>query len=145
MIKKRNLILVIILTIIAIIVYIFKPIPFNKEFFNADRISVSYFVDSMKDGTMTPEFKTFTFDDNSTKFHQLENIIEKYSYHKCFKSWINNGTLSGPSYIMSTNERTMIIAESSYIDIDSCIYRIDYWGNSKTKKLVTELKNIWEN
>lgn len=147
MIKKKYVFLVIILTIIAIIVYIFRPIPFDKEFFINDKISVSYFINSKKDGTIIPDAKVLTFDRNSDQFRQIENIFEKYTYHKCFKTWNNNASLkgNGTSYQILTDKRTLLITEDSYIIIDFNIYRIDYLGSSKAKKLVKELKDIIEN
>jgi len=58
MIKKWILFLVIILTIVSIIVYIFRPIPFDKEFFNANEITVMYPVNLMEDGTFRPDMKS---------------------------------------------------------------------------------------
>lgn len=147
MIKKKFVFLVILLTFIAIIIYIFRPIPFDKEFFNTDKISVSYFINSKKDGTIVPDAKILTFDRNSAKFDQIEKIFEKYSYHKCFKTWNNNATLEdiGESYQILTDKRKLLITEDSYIEIDFNIYRIGYLGSSKAKKLVTQLKYILEN
>ncbi len=145
MIKKWILFLVTILTIVSIIVYIFRPIPFDKEFFNSNEITVMYPVNTMEDGTFKPDMKSLTFYSNSTKFHEIENIIENYSYHKCFKTWINEGQLNGVRYQILINEKRMVIAENSYIIIDSNIYRIGYLGNSKVKKMITELKDLLEN
>lgn len=147
MIKKRKLFLVIALFIIVIIVYIFRPIPFDEVFFNTDKMSVLYFVNSMKDGSIYPDSKVLTFDSNSAKFHQIKNILKKYSYHKCFKTWINNGILHDMEevYQISANGRTILITENSYIEIDSNIYRVGYLGNLKAKKMIMELKDILEN
>jgi hypothetical protein len=143
MIKKRILFLVIILSIISIIVYIFRPISFGKEFSNADEITVLYPVNLLdKDGKYKPDFKSLTFYSNSTKFHEIKNIIENYSYHKCFKTWINDGQLNGVHYQISTNEKRIVIAENSYIIIDSNIYRVGYFGNLKVKKMITELNDL---
>lgn len=142
--SKKRIMIVVMTLIIIIIVYIFRPISFNKEFFDTNKISVTYVVNSMKDGTIIPEFKTLTFNYKSDDFHQIENIIEKYPYHRCLKTWINKGQLSGMRYLLSNDERTMVITENSYIEIDSKIYRVGYWGNSKAKKMIEELKDILE-
>jgi len=143
---KRNLFLVIVLLII-VIAYIFRPIPFDEGFFNTDEISVLYVVNSLKDGTIYPDSKVLTLDNNSTKFHQIKNIFIKYSYHKCFKTWINNWTLRevGTAYRVLANGRTILISEKSYIVIDSNIYRVGYLGNLKAKKMISDLKDIIEN
>lgn len=146
MIKKRILFLVIILTIVSIIVYIFRPIPFGKEFSNANEITVIYRVNSIdKDGKYKPDMKSLTFYSNSTKFYEIKNIIEKYSYHKCLKTWINDGQLNGVSYQILTNEKRIVITENSNIIIDSDFFRVGYFGNSKVKKMITELKDLLEN
>lgn len=147
MTKKRYLFLVIVLLIIVIIIFIFRPIPFDEVFFNTDKMSVLYLVNSMKDGTIYPDSKVLTFESNSAKFHQIKNIFEKYSYHKCFKTWINNEISHdvGTIYRIFANGSTILITENSYIEIDSNIYRVGYLGNFKAKKLITELKEILEN
>jgi hypothetical protein len=142
MIKKWILFLITILTIVSIIVCIFRPIPFNKEFFNANEITVMYPANTIEDGIFKPDMKSLTFYSNSTKFHEIESIIENYSYHKCFKTWINDGQLNGVRYQILINEKRMVIAENSYIIIDSNIYRIGYLGNSKAKKMITKLKDL---
>lgn len=147
MIKKRKLFLVIVLFIILITVYIFRPIPFDEVFLNADKMSVSYFVNSMKDGTICPDSKVLTFDSNSEKLDKIKKIFKKYSYHKCLKTWINDGISHdiGTVYQISVNGRIILITENSYIVIDSNIYRVGYLGNLKAKKMITELKDILEN
>ncbi len=144
--RKRILFIVSILTFIAIIVYIFRPIPLDKDFFDTDEITVSYVMNSMKDGEIKPEVKTLTFDSNTTEFHQIRNIFKRYSYHKCFKTWINNGKIStrGMSYQLSTDDTIILITEDSYVMIDDMIYRVDYLGNSKAQKMIKEIKVVLE-
>lgn len=145
---KRLAIIVFILIFTGITIYIFKPITFSKDFFNSDSITISYVTDNTNDnGTIIPNMKNITFPSDSNKFHELELIFEKYSYHYCINTWtgkaLSDNTTS--AFLLSSNDKTIIISNAPHIIIDDKVYRVGYWGNVKINKLISELKDLLSN
>lgn len=143
MLKKRLVSRVTILVFLSLILYIFRPISFNKELFNSDKISIYYVINSMKDGKVTPEFKTLDFDKNSTEYTHIEKMIQKYTYHNCIKTLTGQKPSTNGQNIISIykDNKAFGITNNNYIIIENKVYKMGHPWNSKYNSLYIELND----
>lgn len=146
--KKHFVILVIILIFISVSIFIYRPIPFHKDFFNSDSITVIYVIDNKIDnGSIVPNTKSITFNNDTTNFYKLEQIIEKYSYHSCIHTLLGQSSINGIScyFDLLSKGQLIGITDNPHIIINDKVYRVGYWGDAKVNNLLGELKKLLKN
>lgn len=145
---KRFVILIMILIFISLTIYMYRPIHFHKDTFNSNSITITYLIDNtIKNGTVVPDMQSITWNNHSTNFHKFEQLIEKYTYHKCIHTLIGKATCENTSRYFSlfSKNKIIYISDTPHIIIDDKVYRIGYWGDAKINNLIGDIKKLLKN
>ena len=139
--------------VICAVLYMLNPISFDENLFKNNNVSIVYVDPTVKtvlDNNGEPyskagsETKSYDFSRESTEFQQIKELFEKYSYHICFKTLINDDSIEQFShcFTMQFGDQTINITDVPHIIVGGNVYRIGYFGSSKISELDSGLKDI---
>lgn len=136
----KKIVLALIIVAIGIVLYIIRPIPFDKDLFKSNEVHITYLEHSFDNGIPKTDFINYDFTNKDTEYQKLQEILEKYSYHACFKSIKDEAIQdNGNPFLITYGMETITINEVPDIFVGGNVYHVGYWGNSKINKLYYEL------
>ncbi len=150
---KHTLFIVIILMII-IAAFMLWPLSLREVLKNSSDMTVSLTSEqtfsNKEDLAKTSNQKnSFSLQVNSVEYRKIMEILEDYSYHCNWNSFIpyRSFTGKGETLILYTGNNGFIIdAETGKVFVDKeneeHIYRVDYFGHRQTKQLASRIKEV---
>ncbi|MFT4146819.1 MAG: hypothetical protein QM644_20435 [Mobilitalea sp.] len=137
--KKIVMALAIIATI-GIVLFIIRPVSFEKNLLEGNMVLISYTNNYIENGYPNTEYKNYSFTIEDTEYQKVKEILERYSYHTCFKTLIG-GTVKnfGNSFLLIFENEYISISNVPDIFVGGRVYHVGYWGDSKINKLYNEL------
>jgi hypothetical protein len=132
-----------IIVAVGIILYTIRPIPFDKDLFKSNEVHITYVNNSVDNGTPKIDFINFDFTIKDSEYQKLQEILEKYSYHSCFKSIKDEGVENGGNpFLITYGMESIMIHNVPDLFIEGDVYHVGYWGDSKINKLYDELMTL---
>ena len=97
----------------------------------------------------------YIFQPDSDEYTKIWNILDKYSFHRSFRSFFKDTSISGRKgadynlqiYFVEEGKlsRSINTLGTGEIVVNDRVYRIGYWGNKKAIKLMDEVRSVLEN
>jgi hypothetical protein len=147
----------IILSLAGLAVIIFGLImlwPLSFSDVMVDDIEIYFIVTDLgvdENGRLENTTSNYIIKPDSDEFIQLRNILNKYSYHRSFRSFFNDTSMTGNDagywfhiYQIGTEVKTIITGGTGEVIINDRVYRIGYWSNKKALSMMDEIHNLLE-
>ncbi len=139
----KKIVVALIIVAVGFVLYIIRPIPFDKDLFKSNEVHITYLEHSFNNGIPKTDFINYDFTKKDIEYQKLQDILGKYSYHACFKSIKDEAIQdNGNPFIINYGMETIMINEVPDIFIGGNVYHVGYWGNSKINKLYNELLTL---
>lgn len=144
--KKKILMVIIIIFVFAIGVYSLYPRSLEDTVSSKDDLHVVYTFHDIDDGEPVLETTEYLFAKESEKIEKVREILSRYTYHNGLRilSYDNDLELSNEGiFIQLISGRNFFSSGGSgEIMMNSKVYKMDYWGSSRNRKLMEELSGI---
>ena len=105
-----------------------------------------------ENGQFDTTTRDYVFQPNSEEYVQIRQILGKYPFHRSFRSFFNDTSISGRNgadynlqiYFVEKGNLSKSISTfgTGEISVNSRVYRIGYWGNKKALAMVNEIRSI---
>jgi hypothetical protein len=96
----------------------------------------------------------YTFQLGSDEYIQIRRILDKYSFHRSFRSFFNDTSMSGKNgadfnlQIYFVDEGSLSKSINTFgtgeILVNDRVYRIGYWGNKKALEMMNDIRGVLE-
>ena len=96
----------------------------------------------------------YVFQPDSEEYVQIQKILDKYSFHRSFRSFFNDTSMSGKNgadynlqiYFVEKGNLSKSISTfgTGEIAVNNRVYSVGYWGNKKALAMVNEIRNVLE-
>ena len=119
---------------------------------NAEMRIVVWDFETKENGQFDTISTDYTFQPGSDEYIQILRILEKYSFHRSFRSFFNNTSMSGENganynlQIFFIDEgslsKSIITGGTGEIVVNDRVYRIGYWGNKRALEMMNEIRCV---
>jgi len=152
--KKKRIIwgAVLLIAVIAAAVY-FRPLSFEKLIVSDSALSIACTEMTVRDGKAVNDTSTRNIEPGTPEYDELKAILEKYSYHRNLKSFIEakNIKTKATAYffyisVVENDEKISIhLGDSKEIFVDWHSYDIGYFGDKKYTEFLEEFTEWYFN
>jgi hypothetical protein len=143
---KKIFMVVIIILVLAIGAYSLYPHSLEDTVSSADDLHVVYNFHDIDDGEPVLETTEYFFAKGSEEIEKVRDILSRYTYHHGLRilSYENDLELSKEGIFISLISGKNFFSSGGAGDImmNSKVYKMDYWGSSRNRKLMEELSGI---
>lgn len=143
--KKIFAVIVIIILIVGVYIYYPRSLIDAIEAKQHETIicTVQYMYNETHEGAIQPDVNTSTyiFNKDTPAYDGLMDIIQKYSYHESITTITNQNKIKneGCFIVLSINDKTYTLSDSSFANLDGDIVKVGYLGNEKSQQLCKEI------
>lgn len=113
----------------------------TAEHSNFSVVSILHRITNGKIDNLT---RSYDLPAGSAEAAAMADILEKYSYHRCLRTYISDGSMDGKggsdyTILLSTTREHITFTGTGEIAIGSRVYRTDYIGRRNSMDLVEEV------
>lgn len=144
-VKKRKVIITLFMLLICGLIYFSWPLSFDGSF---EYVSIGYMEHGIGiDSEPTLRSEVFDFSSQDAELKQIKDVLKKYTFHRVPALPFSDASMHwegvGQTFTLGmSNGDAISISKSPYIIYGSQVYRLGYWGNSKSVALTEELKDV---
>jgi len=164
--KKKMTLLAAVLTpvIVAVVSVLVWPLSFSNVL--SDQVELRIVITEIDNeikydnGQVNQLTRLFVFEPDSTEFSQIQQILDRHSYHRSFRTFFSGDQSilfsrdENDRYCLDfySEEGIILTGQTSEIKVNSRVHSIGYFGNRKAFSMMDEVKSIldasapsWEN
>ena len=116
------------------------PLSFENVISNSTDLYLVYIETGITDGMVQHESTDYRFAADSEEVEQIQQILQRYSYHRCLRSWSDNAHIddNGAGYWLQlySGDNNIICGGTNAIIVNNHVYHIGYWGNQKALSII---------
>ena len=135
---------------IALALIFLWPLSFEHVISNDTDLSIIITDLNVSNSVTSMDSATYKFRPDSEEFKQIKQILNQYSYHRSFRTFFDDTVINGKGGVdyslqLYSSYKHIISMGTKEITVNNHIYRIGYWGNETSLKMMNEIRGFLEN